>query len=106
MLDHVENIDNKDGRYFNLKIPTNYGLCHTFIINTDADGETYIVLRIKSPWMCKASDDPSDISKINEDEIYTYNDATDKLRYSVHSTVIKSQYNSKICESVIQIEPR
>ena len=37
MLKHVENIDNKDGRYFDLKIPTIYGLCHTFLINTNYD---------------------------------------------------------------------
>ena len=106
MLKRVENIDNKDGRYFDLKIPTIYGLCHTFLIDTDADGEIYIVLRIITPWMCKASDDPDSVSRMNKDEIYTYNDATDKLRYSVHSTVSKRNENGILYETVIQIEPR
>ena len=107
MLKHVENIDNKDGRYFDLKIPTIYGLCHTFLINTNDDGEIYIVLKIITPWMCKASDDPDDgVARMNKDEIYTYNDATDKLRYSVHSTVFKRNENIMRCETIIQIEPR
>lgn len=107
MLEHVKNIDNEDGRYFDLKRPTIYGLCHTFIIDTDRDGEIFIVLRIKTPCMCKASDDPDDgVARLSKDEIYTYNDATDKLRYSVHSTVYKRHENGMLCETVIQIEPR
>ena len=99
---NIEEYD--DGRWFNLKIPTSYGLCTGFITGTIGPSKrAYINFQIKSPYIYKASNDPKRVFLNHSNTLTSSCDITEKQRFGVEC---KLDEKTNMYSTYIQVEDK